>query len=303
LGGQGRIFVVLFFILRVPEVLGQVLFDSTKVRVQVPDYPKRIVALTPALAELSADFLGDQLDRLVGVAEWSEFPAALKKIESIGPYHQFNLEKVVALKPDLILASTDGNPKERVLHLRELGLPVLVTQSDTLAEIEDSLLLVAQSLGKFELGRQRVKQFRLGLQKLTQAAQHRSHPRVLLQLGAEPLIAVGGRSFLNDCLQRLGAENIYGDLDVPYPRPSFEDAAIRNPEVILLISVKEDPRKYDEMKKKWDRFKSVSAVKKGKVSIFNSDELLRPGSRVLSGLFKLDQAIFGQESDVEQKTK
>src|SRR5262245_40620061 len=91
--------------------------DATQTKVVLVDRPNRIVTLSPSLGELAADLLGDNLDRLVGVSEFTDYPPALKKVNSVGPYHQFNLERVLALKPDLVLATLDGNPRDRVLHL------------------------------------------------------------------------------------------------------------------------------------------------------------------------------------------
>src|SRR5437868_2217075 len=88
--------------------------DSTQTKIQLVDRRQRIVTVTPALGELVSDFLKGQLQRLVGVSEYTNYPVSLQKITSIGPYHQFNLEKVTALRPDLVFASTDGNSKDQI---------------------------------------------------------------------------------------------------------------------------------------------------------------------------------------------
>src|SRR6478672_2161638 len=108
--------------------------------------PRRIVTLAPSLAELAADLAGEKIERIVGVSEYTDFPPALKKVESIGPYHKFNLEKVVSLKPDLVLATSDGNSRDQVLHLRELGVPVVVVETQSLAQVVSSIRLIGQAM-------------------------------------------------------------------------------------------------------------------------------------------------------------
>ena len=127
---------------------GAELVDALGTKVQVPERVARVVALAPSLAELVAAMLGPQeLDRLVGVTEQSDHPASLKSKKQVGPFHRFNLEAVMALKPDLVLATREGNPKDRVERLRELGIPVVVVSGGNFREIADSMRLVGRALG------------------------------------------------------------------------------------------------------------------------------------------------------------
>jgi iron complex transport system substrate-binding protein len=274
----------------------QILIDGLKSRVVVVDRPQRVVALTPALSELAAQLIDSDLSRMVGVVERSDFPVEVKKIQSVGAYHQFNLEKVLSLKPDLVLATADGNPKDRVLRLRELGVPVVVTQEKNLEDIGSTVLLVARSLGVFERGRQKVGAFENELNKLRKRFKSNVSPKVLLQLGDDPLIVGGSASFLNDCLIRVGARNVYSDAPLGYPHPSMEDVLSRNPDVIVILTFEDDTRRSEEMLKKWLRFKDLNAVKNGRVRLLSSDQLLRPTPRIVEGLNQLAQIIYGTQN-------
>ncbi len=269
---------------------------QVQVQVQRVDSPQRVVALAPSLSEIVAKLLGRDLHRLVGVTEASDFPAELKNIQSVGPYHQFSLERVLALKPDLVLATADGNPKDQVLRLRELGIPVVVTQQKSLSEIESTVLLVARSLGLLGRGQEQVMELREGLKAVRKQFNRGVSPRVLLQLGDEPLIVAGSGSFLDDCLIQLGAKNVYAHSSVGYPHPSAEDVIVRNPDVIVILSFGDAPKRYEEMQKKWLSFKKLRAVQNARVLMLRSDELLRPTPRILEGLKKLGEAIFQNES-------
>src|SRR4051812_6042349 len=115
------LWLLLAFILASPALLAsrvagaREVLDATRTRVTLVDHPARVVALAPSLAELAADLSGNQLEKIVGVSDYTDYPPRLEKTPSVGPYSRFNLEKVVALKPDLVLATLDGNPRDQVL--------------------------------------------------------------------------------------------------------------------------------------------------------------------------------------------
>ena len=123
------------------------LTDVTGTAVHVQSHPVRIITLAPSLAELVCEFFGNG-DRIVGVSEYTDFPPELKKIKTIGPYSHVNLETVFALKPDLVLATLDGNSKDQIGHLRELGVPVIVVATETFPQIENSITLISTALGE-----------------------------------------------------------------------------------------------------------------------------------------------------------
>lgn len=274
------------------------LTDITGTRVRLADRPARIVTLAPSLGELAADLVGENLERIVGVTDFTDFPPALKKVRSVGNYAKFNLESVVSLKPDLVLATHDGNSKDQVAHLRELGVPVLVVGTETFSEIEASMKLVAEAIGVPAEGERMVSQFKLGLSRIRERARTRAgaRPSVLMQIGGDPLIVVGRKTFLNEALEAVGARNVYGDNDQRYPRPSVEDAVSRNPDHVLVMALGEDMRSFQTMAASWAQFSSMKAVREKKVRILKADALLRPTLRLLEGLSLLEREIHGERS-------
>src|SRR5690606_4617078 len=99
--------------------------------------PQRIIPLLPSLAETVVEILGEET-RIVGVSEYSDFPASLSKKPSIGPYSKPNLETIISLKPDLVLASSDGSPQEIVSRLKKIGIPVLSVGTESIEEVRTS---------------------------------------------------------------------------------------------------------------------------------------------------------------------
>jgi iron complex transport system substrate-binding protein len=290
----GRVLAVLLVGLLPLGIGAQELTDATQAKVKVSDHPMRIVTLAPSLGELAADLSGGELSRIVGVSEYTDYPPALAKVASIGQYSRFNLEKVVALKPDLVLATLDGNPKDQVLHLRELGLPVVVVATANLKDVEGSMRLVGQALGAAEDGRRMAERFTTGLGRIRLAGRrHFRAAQVLLQLGDDPLVVAGGGSFLQDSLEAVGARNVYGDADTHYPRPSLEDVVHRDPDVILVLELGQDTKAFEAMAARWSRFAQLRAVKTKRVGLLQGDAVLRPTLRLLEGLSQLEKAVYG----------
>ncbi len=273
--------------------LATVVVDASQTKVKLVDHPTRIVTLMPSLAELAADFVGPHLERIVGVSEYTDYPPKLEKTTSIGPYSHFNLEKVVALKPDLVLASTGGNSRDQILHLRELGIPVVVVTTDTFEEIEASMRLVGEAMGHPKDGIRMADRFKKELISIrAQGAKRKGpRPRVLLQVGDEPLIAAGKKTFLHQALEVVGAENVYGDSDAQYPRPATEDVLHRNPDLILVLALGKDLRVFNDMAAKWKQFPKLKAVQEGHVRVLQGDPILRPSLRLLEGLSLLRKAV------------
>ena len=294
-----RILFPLFLVFVAPAALAREITDSTRTQVTLKDSPRRIVTLAPSLAELAADLLGEDLQRIVGVSEYTDYPPALKKVSSIGSYSRFNLEKVLSLKPDLVLATFDGNSEDQVLHLRELGVPVVVVSTGDVSEIEESFRMVARALDREERGAKLLAEFEAGIGHIRAQAKARADKgtppcRVLLQLGDNPLIVVGGHTFLDEALKLIGANNVYGDMEAHYPRPSLEDAIHRDPDTILVLALGDNGALFSQMARRWTSLKSLQAVAKNRVRVLRVDELLRPSMRLLEGLSRLEHAVYEQ---------
>jgi iron complex transport system substrate-binding protein len=265
--------------------------DATGAKVKLSAQPSRIVTLAPSLGELAADLSEDEISRIVGVSEFSDYPPMLMKVPSVGSYAKFNLEKVFALKPDLVLATLDGNSKDQVLHLRELGLPVVVVATESLSDVEASMRMVGLAMGVPQRGERMAAQFARGLQRIREKASRPGVRRVLIQVGGDPLVVVGAKSFLHDVVVAIGGVNVYADSAARYPRPSIEDVLRRNPDVIVVLSLGKDEKAFRQMAARWAKFPGINAVKSGRVRVLKGDQVVRPTIRLLEGLSLLEKAV------------
>ena len=270
------------------------LTDVTGANVHLQARPVRIVTLAPSLAELVYELSGSG-DQLVGVSEYTDFPAELRKIKTVGPYAHFNLETVFALKPDLVLATSDGNPKDQIGHLRELGIPVIVVGTETFVQIENSITLISTALGKEKAGLSLIEKLRAGVKSIQSEVRARQSPakKIVIQLGDDPVIVVGRGTFLHEAIGLVGAVNLYGDSPSHYPRPSVEDVVQKDPDVILILALSGDLSSFEKMAKKWERFSKLKAVQGKNIRILYADSLLRPTGRLLDGLRLLMKAVDG----------
>ncbi len=263
--------------------------------VQVALRPSRIITLVPSLAELASDLLGNDLERIIGVSEYTRYPLSLAKRPSIGPYFRPNLESILALKPDLVLATVDGNPKETILRLRELGMPVLVVRTGTMEEILASMRILGEALDRSSAAAQMIAKLQAGVAVIKDRSSKRTTKRrLLIQLQEDPVIVAGGKSFLGEMAKLIGAELLYADASQPYPVVSLEDIVSKKPEALVIISMDrlDDPRVV-AIGRRWKTFKAVPAVVNGRIRILSGDRVTRPTLKLIEGLALLEKAVYG----------
>jgi len=250
----------------------------------------------PALGELAAEIAGSELNRIVGVSEFTDFPNELKKVKKIGSYRKISFEEIVALKPDLILASLDGNGQDPIQHLKELGMNVVAVATDSFVRIQESMRIVGSAMGNPKKGEYLAQQFAKNLSQIQERTKKgiegHARKKVLIELSHHPLIVAGRQSFLDDALEAIGTENVYHDLQAAYPRPSLEDVISSNPDVIVIFGMSIPPQLVQEMIEEWNRFPSLKAVQTHQIRVIRDDSLVRPTSRLIHGLELLEKAIY-----------
>jgi len=258
--------------------------DATGVDIPLKNY-KRIISLSPESTELISAFIEKDSNRLVGVSQYSDYPSWVQKIKKIGNYVRPNLELIVSLKPDLIFASKVGNPKNKILMLRKLGLNVFVSDSKDIESIARTVLDYGKVLGMESQANEKIKKFKDAIAELKIKADLKKTVPVFFQLGVSPLVTIGKSSFLNEALELAGGYNIYSDRKENYPRPSREDVISRKPEMILLMNFGKKEEIFSGEVTIWK--KSFSK----KIIVFHSDELVRPSLRIVDGIEKLREVI------------
>ena len=192
---------------------------------------QRIVALAPSLAELA--FAAGAGGRLVGVARFSDFPPAARDIPQVGDAARVDFERIVALKPDLVLAWRSGNSAADVGRLEGLGYPALVSEPARLADVPRLLRAIGALAGTQPAARKAAAEFEREIRTLRGRYAKARTVRVFYQIWHRPLLTVNGAHMISDVIALCGGENVFADVNQLTPTVTLEAVIAARPEVIL----------------------------------------------------------------------
>ena len=261
--------------------------DMRGQRVVAPARPARIVSLAPSMTEIV--FALGAGDRLVGVTDYCDFPAEAKRKPRIGGIYTPNLEAILNLGPDLVLATSEGNREEHVRALEELHLPVFVVRPVDFASVLESITRVGAVLDRAVEARRVVADMQGRADAIARAVAGLRRPRVLYVLWGNPLIVPGRDTLITDLIRRAGGDSITAAEALPYPRFSVEEAVARDPEWIILAQHGE--ASVDQRLREWEALTLLPAVRKSHVRPVDGDLVHRPGPRVVDGLAAIARIV------------
>lgn len=259
------------------------LLDDAGQTLELTRPPQRIVSLTPHLTELL--FAVGAGAQVVGVDSASDYPRAARAIPRIGDFSRINFERILALKPDLVLVWSGGNRAVDLYGLRKLGLPVLQTRASRLDDVAHLLRLIGQASGHVAEGEAAARSYSARLAALQELPDGKPPVKVFYQIWDRPLITVGGAHWISDALSRCGARNIFSDVPGLAPVVSREAVLQRAPELILSGSDAPD------MQRQWQQFAALPAVRHQGFAKVDADLLHRPTPRLIEGVAELCAAI------------
>jgi iron complex transport system substrate-binding protein len=271
-----------------------VLWASTIVSAVEPAQPQRIISLAPNVTEiLFALGLGDHI---VGVTSFCDYPLEARSKVKIGGMSNPSLEAVLTLKPDIVVMTTDGNPKEFEERLRSLNIKTVVVTARRLAELPKGIRDLGAALGVQNRADHLAREIEKGISKLTADKQSSlvtrpSSPgkKILFIIWPEPLIVAGPLTVMDDAITLLGHQNIASGAKSEYPKYSLEEVIRQAPDVILIG--KGSGMDMETVSKGiLQRLASVPAMKNGKVC-YVSDNLYRVGPRVVKGIEELSECL------------
>jgi len=285
-----KILLLFFLIQIIPAscLSAKTLKDQAGRIVNMPDNPVRVVSLAPSITEIV--FSLKQENRLAGVTQFSDFPHQAQKLPKVGSYVHLDLEKIVSLKPDLCIAIKDGNPVEIVKRLETFGIPVYAVNPVNM----DSVLKAIKEIGNI-LNAQ--DQAELLVQDMVSRINHikaqvlkLSHrPGVFFQIGISPIVAAGTNTFIHELIVTAGGKNLSAG-DVPYPRFSLEQVLALAPDILIITSMARGAI-FQKVKKDWEQWPDLPAVKNKMIYLVDSDIFDRPTLRMVKGLEQLFDLI------------
>lgn len=260
--------------------------------VAVPENPRRIVALVPSLTEIIFALGGGE--RMVGATRFANHPAEATELPRVGSYPRPDLERILALEPDLVLATRDGNPPDVVNRLDALGVPAYVVNPGNLEQLFDTIHRIGGILGASERAEAMIRDFRNRRDAVRNHWRGRDRTRVFMQIGTDPMVTVGGDTFLNELLETAGGENVMADRDA-YPMISVEPVVALRPEVILITTM-EQGANFEAAKREWESWPEIPAARNGRIHLVDSDLYDRPSPRTILALEELVRLLHPEPS-------
>jgi iron complex transport system substrate-binding protein len=279
--------LALAFLLSAGAISAHVVTDQTGRRVNLPDHPRRLVSIAPSITEtLYALGLGD---RLVGDTDYCDYPPQARAIPHVGALLNPNLEKIVALKPDLVLGTDEVNRRETADQLDRLGIPLYGvtahTVEGTIQSLEDLGHVLDWDQPTQELG----ARLRARVAAVEKQVQGQPRPKVLFVVWYRPLITAGSQTFISNVIRCAGGVSISDDLKSEWPHMGLEEVLKRTPDVIIFPQADAFAPGLDEFQK-LPGWRDLAAVKNHRL-YFVAETIMRPSPRLVDALEELARIL------------
>lgn len=270
----------------VPGVAAVSVVDDTGRSVQLERPAQRIISLAPHITEMLYD--AGAGERVVAAVSYSDHPPAARELPRVGSYNRFDIERILAHDPDLVVGWQSGNPDESLERLRQLGLPLYITEPRSLESIASNLERLGRLAGTAETAAAAAQRFRQRYDRLRERYSGREPLTVFYEIWSDPLMTVNGEHLISAVVRACGGRNVFADLPTIAPRISVEAVLQRNPEVIIASGMDDErPEWLDD----WKRWSDLAAVERGNLFFIDPDLLQRHTVRVLDGMERMCHAL------------
>lgn len=261
------------------------LLDDTGGSVRVAD-GCRIVSLAPGTtAMLYAVGAGRCL---VGTIAHSTEPADAASVPIVGDAETLDFERVLGLRPTVVVVAVDVVQRVRIDRLRQLGIPVYQVHVTSLAGMPDSLRRLGALTGTTDIAGRKADELRAELDRIGAQYRDRAQVRVLYQIWDKPIYTIGGKHVISDALTLCGAKNIFGELDTAAPSVTREAVVLRDPELIVVSA---PPASADAWIAEWRRFPALTAVRRDQLASYSDERMDRMGPSVIAATASLCAVI------------
>lgn len=253
--------------------------DDARRPIVLPQPASRIIGLAPFLTELL--YAAGAGDKVIAGVEYSDFPSAAATLPRVGNYKKFDMEKILALQPDLLIAWISGNPSSEVATLERMGLRVLRSEPRSLEDVSRTLRLLGRVAGTERAAKQAALDFDARLQALQAKTAQAETLSVFYQVWDRPLITVNGDHLISDVLRRCGGRNVFAHLPNLAPRLDTEAVLRADPQVIIASGAGERrPPWLDH----WQRWPELAAVRDNNLYFVPPALIQRHTPRILQGM-------------------
>jgi iron complex transport system substrate-binding protein len=267
--------------------------DDTGQRVTLSSPPQRIISLAPSATEML--FAAGAGNRLIATVDFSDEPVAAKRVPRIGDVTAIDMERLVALHPDLVVAWPGGGNPAQIEKIAQLGIPIYRQQVNRLADLPGSLRRLGVLTSEESTAEQAARALSAEIARITREYGGASRvagaappPTVLLEVWNRPIYTVGGGHLMSDALTSCGVRNVFGDLKELGPVIGTEAVIARNPDIIVAAA---PPGEGASWLAEWKRFGSLNAVRTGRLIAFEDQRLNRLGPSAVLATEALCKAL------------
>jgi len=254
----------------------------------------RVVALAPHIVEnLFAIGAGSNI---VGTVDYADYPNEAKSIERIGGYYGISLEKLLALKPDLVIGWKSGNQSEDLEQIKRLGIKVHLSDPKKIEEVANELIAFGKFTGRIEQSKQVANAFITKLKNIKKQQQSKKILTGFYQLWLEPMMTVSENTWINQLIETCHVSNVFAHSPTDYPQISIENVVIKKPQIIIIPDEQADK---PQPKINWQKWPEVPAVKHNQFIRVNADLLHRFTPRMLDGLANMCDKIDASRKQIK----
>jgi iron complex transport system substrate-binding protein len=257
--------------------------DDSGVTIRLSSPAQRIISLAPHTTELL--FAAGAGKSIVAVTAWSDYPPQAKNIPSVGSATELDVERIIKLQPDLVVAWKNGNKPRQIAHLRKFGIQVFESEPKTLDEIANSIKKLSMLAGTEKIGEQQALAFQQKIQVLKNKYQHAAEVRYFYQIWQKPLMTLNGEHLISQALKICGGKNIFSELVPTAPTVNSESVIQKNPEVIFMSSEEKNANSL------WQSFPNMMAVSRNNLFTFNGSIMNRAGPRMAEATEQLCEKL------------
>ncbi len=263
--------------------------DDTGQTITLTRPARKIISLSPGLTELV--YAAGGSDFIKGVVSYSDFPEHAKTLPRIGSYNALDIEGILVLQPDLIIAWKSGNPKHQIEQLKRLGLTVYISEPRDLTDIPDTIIRLGKLMATNDIAKQYARNFTRQLNELKQrykTAINKEQARTFIQIWNNPVMSVNEEHLISRVISLCGGENIFAQANSLTYSPNMESILELNPEIIIATGMADTSELW---LKRWQQWPFLSAVKNNRLYAVNPDHLVRHTPRILLGIKEVCQLI------------
>ena len=241
--------------------------------------PQRIVALAPHIVEMLFDIGAG--DKIVGTVEYADFPKAALKIPRVGGYHGIQIEKILALKPDLVVVWQSGNKVSDIEQLEKMGLNIIYSKPHKIEDVADELRKLGKLTGHDIQANTVADRYTQRLKTLREQHADIAPMKVFYQLWPEPMRTINKETLINQLIEVCQGQNVFAENPTAYPQIGIENVIVAQPEIIILPNEKSNK---EQPIIDWHKWPEIPAAKHNRFIRVNADLMHRFSTRMLEGI-------------------